>query len=160
MTKLLVTLDGSTLSEQVIPHAATLAERLAADVHLVIVASSSPPPDGEPVAPAFDRFIAAGTPVDASVREAGSQALGDADLESYLKERALSFDRPTLIKLLEGDDTAEAIVDYVRREGIDYVAMATHGRGGLSELLQGSVAGDVVRAGEVPVFLVRPTEEG
>ena len=160
MTKLLVTLDGSTLSEQVIPHAATLAQRLTADVHLVMVAPSSPPPESEPVAPAFDRFIAAGTPVDATVKESAGQVRGDADLESYLKERALSFDRPTLVKLLEGEDTAEAIVDYVRREGIDYVAMATHGRGGLSELLQGSVAQDIVRAGEAPVFLVRPTVGG
>lgn len=158
MTKLLVALDGSVLSEQVIPHASTLARRLTAEVHLITVAQSAAPAEGEPVAPSFDRFIAAGTPVDASVKESASQAVGDIDLEAYLREKALNFDGPTLVRLLEGDDTAEAIVDYVQREGIDYVAMATHGRGGLSELLQGSVAQEVVRAGKAPVFLVRPVQ--
>lgn len=159
MTKLLVTLDGSSLSEQVLPHAAKLAQRLKADVHLLMVAQASGGVMEEGVAPAFDRFIQAGTPVDTSVGNHGT-ARDDLDLESYLKERALRFESSQpLIRLLDGEDPAEQIVDYVRREGIDYIAMATHGRGGLSEVIQGSVAQAVVRAGEAPVFLVRPKDE-
>jgi hypothetical protein len=43
---------------------------------------------------------------------------------------------------------------------IDLVVMATHGRSGISRVVQGSVAGRVLRAGVAPVVLVRPAEIG
>jgi hypothetical protein len=38
------------------------------------------------------------------------------------------------------------------------VVMATHGRTGLSRLFLGSVASAVLRAGEVPLLLIRPRQ--
>jgi nucleotide-binding universal stress UspA family protein len=46
------------------------------------------------------------------------------------------------------------ILDAIAEDGIDLVVMATHARSALEELARGTVAGDVVRAGVVPVTLV------
>ncbi|MGW8318978.1 MAG: universal stress protein [Candidatus Promineifilaceae bacterium] len=46
----------------------------------------------------------------------------------------------------------------MEQEDVDLVAMSTHGRSGLSELLFGSVAEAVVAGVSVPVLLVHPTQ--
>lgn len=51
---------------------------------------------------------------------------------------------------------ADEIINFVEDEAVDLVAMATHGRTGLSRILLGSVADQVVRRVSVPVLLVRP----
>ncbi|HEY0734801.1 MAG TPA: universal stress protein [Herpetosiphonaceae bacterium] len=53
-------------------------------------------------------------------------------------------------------DPAEEIVAYARSGHVDMIAMATHGRAGISRLLVGSVAERVLKASPVPVLLVRP----
>jgi nucleotide-binding universal stress UspA family protein len=55
-----------------------------------------------------------------------------------------------------GDDAAETIIRFAREHRPDFIAMATHGRSGLNQLVQGSVASEVVRSGVAPVVLVRP----
>jgi hypothetical protein len=47
-------------------------------------------------------------------------------------------------------------VEIARAEQVDLLAMATHGRGGLSRLVMGSSATGVVHRAEMPVLLVRP----
>lgn len=47
------------------------------------------------------------------------------------------------------------IVGFAHDEAIDLVAMASHGRTGLGRLLSGSVAEEVFRRLDIPVFLVR-----
>ncbi len=55
-------------------------------------------------------------------------------------------------------DPAQRIIQYVNDEGVGLVAMATHGRSGLSRLVLGSVAERVLRGASVPVLLLRPQE--
>jgi len=50
------------------------------------------------------------------------------------------------------------IVRYARVNGIDLIAMGTHGRGGVAHLLLGSVADNVVRSSPCPVLTVRHPE--
>ena len=50
---------------------------------------------------------------------------------------------------------AESIVDYAENHQIDLIAMCTHGRTGLGRWILGSVADRVLRAGCIPVLLVR-----
>jgi nucleotide-binding universal stress UspA family protein len=54
----------------------------------------------------------------------------------------------------EGTPFAE-IVRYARDRAIDLIVMGTHGRGGMSHLLLGSVADKVIRAAPCPVMTVR-----
>jgi nucleotide-binding universal stress UspA family protein len=50
---------------------------------------------------------------------------------------------------------AEAIIDYAGATGTSLIVMGTHGRTGLSHLLIGSVAEQVVRTAPCPVLTVR-----
>jgi nucleotide-binding universal stress UspA family protein len=53
---------------------------------------------------------------------------------------------------------AEEILAAARESGADLIAMATHGRTGLSRLLFGSVAEAVLRHAPIPVFMIRQPE--
>jgi nucleotide-binding universal stress UspA family protein len=54
---------------------------------------------------------------------------------------------------------AGAILQCAVESGADFVAMETHGRGGMSRLLLGSVADKVVRGSRVPALLHRACME-
>ena len=71
-----------------------------------------------------------------------------------LRERCLEVD----VDVVVDGDIAKAITNYARRNKFDLIAMATRGRGGLSDLVQGSVASAVVRSGVAPVLLTRPSK--
>lgn len=53
---------------------------------------------------------------------------------------------------------ARAIVEFARDHEMDLIAIATHGRGGLSRLALGSVTDKIVRTSETPVLVFRPAE--
>ena len=57
--------------------------------------------------------------------------------------------------LCEGP-VAEAILDHALTQAVDLIVMSTHGRGGLTRLLMGSVAESVFRATSRTVMLVKP----
>jgi hypothetical protein len=52
---------------------------------------------------------------------------------------------------------AWSVVEYATGHDIDLIIMGTHGRGGMSHLLMGSVAEKVVRTALCPVLTVRET---
>ena len=60
------------------------------------------------------------------------------------------------IKVLLHEHPGEAIISTAKEMRPTFIAMATHGRSGLSELIHGSVAETVMRSGVAPVLLVRP----
>jgi nucleotide-binding universal stress UspA family protein len=83
----------------------------------------------------------------------------DNDVESDLLDalRKLTLPDPTIritYRVEEGSAT-EVIVDAAR--GCDLIVMGTHGRGGLSRAIMGSVAEHVLREATCPVVTVRPT---
>jgi nucleotide-binding universal stress UspA family protein len=52
---------------------------------------------------------------------------------------------------------AHTIIEVAAAEHVDLIVMATHGRGGLSHLVLGSVAERVVRLAPCPVLTLRPS---
>ena len=59
---------------------------------------------------------------------------------------------------LEGAPLTE-IVKFAKRENVDLIVMASHGRTGLSRLVMGSIAEGVMRRAPCPVLVVKqPTE--
>jgi nucleotide-binding universal stress UspA family protein len=60
--------------------------------------------------------------------------------------------------LLRGH-VADALSRHVQEQGIDLVVMTTHGRGGLQRAWLGSTADVMVRHCQVPVLLIRPSDE-
>ena len=64
------------------------------------------------------------------------------------------------VEVLRGArSVAPTIVEHVRRIGADECIIATHGRSGVSQLLMGSVAAEVVRGAVCPTFVV-PARDG
>jgi universal stress protein A len=51
------------------------------------------------------------------------------------------------------------IVDYAKEQGIDLIVMGTHGRTGVSHLMLGSTAEQVLRSAVCPVLTIRSDKE-
>jgi len=139
--KILVPLDGSKLAECVLPHVKTIvAGEGVAQVLLLRVVE--PLPAGTP--PAVDFEV---------VQEAGMK-----EAKEYLDRTKAKLSKDGLnveTKVLAGRP-AETIIDFAQREKVDLVAIATHGRSGITRWIFGSVADRLVRALSVPILLVRP----
>lgn len=60
----------------------------------------------------------------------------------------------------ETGDVVPTLLNACREEGIDLIAMATHGRGGLSRWLTGSFTEDLLRESNLPTLVVRCAPEG
>jgi nucleotide-binding universal stress UspA family protein len=58
--------------------------------------------------------------------------------------------------VIESDHVGKAIAEYAETHNFDAIAIATHGRGGVSRLALGSVADKVVRSARRPVLIIRP----
>ena len=140
-TKILVPLDGSELAECVLPHVKAVASGSGRG-KVVLLRIVEPLPAGTP--PAVDFEV---------VQKAGVKAAEEylARIKARLTKEG--FDVET--RVLTGRP-AETITDFVRREKVDLVALATHGRSGISRWVFGSVADKLVRSLSVPVLLIRP----
>ena len=138
----LIALDGSPFSEQILEPAADLARLCEADVSLVHVEV----PHGE-------RTI-----LGMKAGEAALEKMREVS-EHYLQQLAATnselFEQPQL-KAVVATYPAAAIVDAARECEAGLIAMATHGRGGLTRLILGSTANEVLIQSPVPVLLYRP----
>ena len=172
--RILVTLDGSKLSEAVLEPAERLARATGAEVHLLI--AGHPPRDlgrGKRVTPdvmvklpiigsfPFDTPRTGYYPRMETVPvETKEQFISrrEHELDEYLEGKAHAFGGLEVKRVVHlSDNPSGAIVEYAREQAVDLIAMATHGRSGLSRLVQGSVASQVVQSGVAPVLLVRPS---
>jgi nucleotide-binding universal stress UspA family protein len=144
--RILVPLDGSGFAEAALPVA---LQMLGAAGELVLVIVVAPPDHVER---------------DDSGRV---RAYLDQQEESFKRE-AFDYLRQVLAQLKESEpdlhvtfdirvgDPGAGIVMAEADRGADLVVMSTHGRTGLGRAMMGSVAGEVVRSGSVPVVLVGP----
>jgi nucleotide-binding universal stress UspA family protein len=136
MEKLMVTLDGSELSELAIPLSRGLARATGAEVVLFRAAVAQ-------VVPGLDPSY--------------MQVQVVAEAQQYLEAwedrlRSAGFNVTSVVSY---GPAAEQIVDMAEFLGVDLIVMCTHGRSGLGRWVYGSVADKVLRASSVPVLLVR-----
>ena len=140
--KILVPLDGSALAELAIRHAQEIARGTRSEILLLQAVNFPLPvvpeavliPDGEWLAEAKSEAARYLEGIAAQLRKAG------------MRVRAMLDERPP----------ADAILHVAAREEVDLIVMSTHGRGGFSRLLMGSVAESVFRATSRTVMLVKP----
>lgn len=137
---LLVPLDGSGLAESVLPAAAALADRLGASVTLMHIMER-----GAPATIHGDRHL----------RDVGDAERYLEEIERRLSLRDLALARH-VHEPLEGD-VARAIVQHAQELHVDLIILSTHGRGGLRELVVGSIAQRVLQRGAAPIFLIHPS---
>jgi len=135
---ILVPIDFSTCSERALDYAFALAERFGATVNLVTAIVSRQP---EVSALMSDHVVA------------GIRRESMAGLEKLVGPRAAIAKVGKLI-VMPGD-ARDAILRVADEIEADMIVIGTHGRRGLSRLVLGSVAEEVVRRAACPVVTVR-----
>lgn len=135
---ILVPTDFSPNADQALDYACELAAKLGATIHLVHAVSA--PPSALQVA-----------------------------LTEQIIENLLSEDRAVLEKLMRSrgeaaafgsstvdiGDPRDLILNTAKTRGADLIVMGTHGRRGLSRMVMGSVAENVLRHAPCPVLVIR-----
>jgi nucleotide-binding universal stress UspA family protein len=155
----LVALDGSPFSETVLEPSAILIAGLAQVIsqqgalQLMRVVDI---PSG------YGKFRST---VD-SHQDAEMRAEAEREYEQYLEAVANRFSEGELAKyhlavtavVATAPDVAEAIVQQAEHGKVDFIAMATHGRGGVQLWALGSVTERVLYASKLPLLIMRPEE--
>ncbi|OJA06073.1 universal stress protein [Halomonas sp. QHL1] len=132
---LAVCVDGSKLSEQILPYASALVNRLGARLQLLQVMDATG--DRKPT------------------------TLGHTDVmdSAYLTSLARRVESEQALEVdwevLHGDP-ADSIVSYLASNHNTMLAMTTHGRSGLSQVVAGSVSHEVLHETSCPVAVLRP----
>lgn len=139
--KILVPLDGTPLAESVLPHICGLvnspAEAILVRVAPAIDTAIEAEGTGRLISPWEQRHNLKGTYLR-YLERVGSEKLGDC-IQIFAQ---VLFGKP-----------AEEILAAAREHKVDLIAMATHGRHGVSRLIHGSVAAHVLEESEIPVVL-------
>jgi nucleotide-binding universal stress UspA family protein len=144
---ILVPLDGSKRAEAILPHVEQLAPRFGARVVLVRVIEPIPYVMGPE-----------GTPIVLHEQELKQRR---SDAEAYLAARQGAFQEKGIEaewSTLQGP-VVGAIIEAAESEGADLIAMASHGRSGLSQCFYGSVAAGVLHRVDRPLLVVRSVQE-
>ncbi len=163
--RILVTLDGSPLSEEVLPQVERLVAGTYTSVTLLRVAELPEQTVARRVPTPMPAMIVGSCPTltqktEPQLAETRGQAIRRVkeEAEAYLNEKA----RPLRAKGIEVESArrlghpAEEIIHYARTHDVDLIMMSTHGRSGLGRMFFGSVAGRVLLSGVKPILLVRP----
>lgn len=169
--KILATFDGSPFAESIMPQLVTMAGLPAAEFLFLAVAHV---PRGQPRRGSGSRPKAiadeVGMPqpiVVPGVERKWTEDKGQAidrlrgELEDYLRDLAGRLPEGATVSVRSevAQDVPETIAEVARKERVDVIVMATHGRSGLSHALFGSVTEEVVRSGVAPVLIVHPPRQ-
>lgn len=143
---ILIATDGSELAGRAVNNGVTLAKSLGAKASIIVIE------------PTFNAF---------NVPESQVQQISDAfakHAEQIKKHATHVLDRAadtakaagvTCNKIqIESDQPYQAIIDAAKNNGCDMIVMASHGRGGVSAVLLGSVTNKVLTHTKIPVLVV------
>jgi nucleotide-binding universal stress UspA family protein len=152
---IIVPLDGSELAESVLPHAEALARQGGPEMVTVILVRVCEPP----AMPAYYTPELAEIPLNwgqyaqqetARCKQVSAEYL--AGIETRFRNNGINAKSEVLV----GKATDE-IVAYANKTPYNLIVMATHGRSGLSRLVYGSVAANMLVGVNSPLLLVKPT---
>lgn len=144
-SRILVPLDGSKRAEKILAHVEELARRYDAEVVFLQVVECPSVVSG---------FVV--SPFDEEQRDKEVQRR-KKEVESYLAALQSAFREKgiTARTLLRHGPIVEAILDTAGREDADLIALASHGRTGMSRVFYGSVAAGVLHRADRPLLLIR-----
>jgi nucleotide-binding universal stress UspA family protein len=140
--KILVPLDGSKRAEAILPHVEELAHRYEAKVVFVQVIEYkvATSPEGAFTALTDQEF-------DQIKKRAEAYLAG---IQGVFREKKVE----TKTHIVHGP-VVEAILKIAAQEAADLIAMASHGRGGLSRVFYGSVAAGILQRIDRPLLIIR-----
>ena len=141
-TQILTPLDGSEISEQVLPYAQSLAARLSLPITLLLAVEPDHPTIGQSLNPSLH--------IHETHFYRASQAQAYLEgIASGLREAGLS-----VITKVPTGEASEAIVAEASSDPGALIAMASHGRSGLARWWMGSVADKVLHIADNPLLII------
>ncbi|XUW99776.1 MAG: universal stress protein [Dehalogenimonas sp.] len=141
--KILVCLDGSELAEQIIPYVEAQALAFGSNIELLQVV-----------------MVLGKEPPNHPATYAELLQLAEDEARRYLERVAEPLRKKGITVsciILNTTPVGFAIVNYAQMDGsFDLIAIATHGVGGLSKLIMGSVADFVIQKSGLPILVIKP----
>jgi nucleotide-binding universal stress UspA family protein len=140
--KILVPLDGSKRAEKILPHVEELARRYKAKVIFlhVIEYKAVPTSEGQYINLTAQEF-------DQEKRQAETQLAG---IQGEFREKSIESQSHVIY-----GSAVEGIINVAAQEGVDLIALASHGRGGLARVFYGSVAAGLLHRVDRPLLIIR-----
>jgi len=140
---ILVPLDGSKLAEAAVPVAASLAQTLNAPVTLLHIIEQDAPQEIHK-----EHHITQADEASAYLEQVAKRGFpAGVNVDTHVHTAAVK-------------DVPASIVEHAITEfQPDLIVMCTHGRGGVRDLLYGSIAQQVVAQGLTPLLLIKPDNE-
>lgn len=139
--KIVVSIDFSPSSGEVVDFAESLAEKMSAKLWLIHIAAPEPDPISLGMQPLPDR---------SSLAERYRYEHRELQaIATRLREKKLD----TTALLLQGE-TVETIIEESQKLEADILVMGSHGHGAIYQMLLGSVSEGVIRSAPCPVLLV------
>lgn len=140
LARILAPTDRSAFAENAVAYARSLARKFAAELHVVRVMGDEDK--------ALAQFAVTGVIDPAQPQD---------DYSRWVAELVGETGDVRRVEAVQiASDIPAAISRYALHNDIDLIVMATHGRTGLTHLLMGSVAEQVVRSAPCPVLTIRP----
>jgi universal stress protein A len=149
LKNILVATDFSEVSDAALSYGRTLADQFGATLHVVHVVE-----DLARMTFTTDGFVSSIPGLQKELEDAAR-----TELDAALGRVRGRGPQPQAFVIIS-NIRAGAIVDYAKNANIDLIVIGTHGRGGMSRLLLGSVAERVVRTAPCPVLTVNHHERG
>jgi nucleotide-binding universal stress UspA family protein len=142
LRRILVPLDGSKIGEAALSYAVALAKKMAAEIALIEIF--------EPVSTVGATGISYSVREDESVRKS---------LLSYLDHVAgpIKNEGLKVSTIVLFGNAANKIMEYAEKNGVDLIAVSTHGRSGFGRWVFGTVTDKILHTGNVAVLAVHAT---
>jgi len=141
--RILISTDGSDISNKAVTAAVNMAKALGAELFAISVKEPFPYSaisEMQPVPP--QEFFDAQERIAAERVKTAVEAATKAGVKCHAHT-------------VEALHPWEAILDHAKTQGCDLIAMASHGRSGLSALLLGSETQKVLTHSSIPVLVIK-----
>jgi nucleotide-binding universal stress UspA family protein len=144
--RILVPLDGSKRAEAILPHVENLAQRYGAQVVLLQVVE-------------VPRLIVTESMDLATYQDVLAQRAEDGRAYLATIQQELTRKGVQVSTIIAQAPVVNAIIDTAEEEAVDLIALASHGRTGLSRVFYGSVAAGVLHRIDRPLLLIRSLDD-
>jgi len=148
--KLLVPLDGSPRAESILPHVEHLASRFKAKV--IFIQAVEPPLQF--INPSLYETTIQSDVIQEHLKDFKRK---QEEITAYLNGVQEGFHKKGIETgiLVEQGPAVDTIIAAAQRENVDLIAIASHGRTGMSRVFYGSVTAGIMQKIDRPILIVR-----
>ncbi len=141
--KILCPIDFSPPSRNALRYANEFAKAMKAKITVMHVIQPQPIPTDVNVP-----YIPTELELEQAAKEDIAHLIRETISAGVLVEQVMAFGLPS-----------ECIVQQAKKDDVDIIILGTHGRSGLSRLLMGSTAENVIRHATCPILVVKASEK-